>query len=136
MLKVAMLFDYPLPELASQLGIAPGFHPGSIPQRTLVGGLIESGQVRIDMVTTTKLLPGTRTVDMGERLRLHILGVPRFSGMPVGFVPRIRLLHKYLEQLEPDIVHGQGTEREFGIAAGDLPLAQCAHRARNSPGGS
>jgi len=117
MLKVAMLFDYPLPELASQLGIAPGFHPGSIPQRTLVGGLIESGQVRIDMVTTTKLLPGTRTVDMGERLRLHILGVPRFSGMPVGFVPRIRLLHKYLEQLEPDIVHGQGTEREFGIAA-------------------
>jgi len=117
MIRVAMLFDYPVSELASQLGIAPGFHPGSVPQRTLVGGLIESGQVQIDMVTTTKLLPGTHTIDMGERLRLHILGVPRLSGMPVGFVPRIRLLHRYLEQLEPDIVHGQGTEREFGIAA-------------------
>lgn len=116
-LKVAMLFDYPVPDLASQLGIATAWHPGSFLVRNVVGGLIESGQVRIDMVTTTKLLPGTRTIDMGERLRLHILGVPKFSGMPVGFVPRIRLLHRYLEQLEPDIVHGQGTEREFGIAA-------------------
>ena len=117
MIRVAMLLDYPVPELASQLGIAQGFHPGSVPQRTLIGGLMESRQVTLDLVTTTKLLAGARTIDMGERLRLHILGVPKFSGMPVGFVPRIRLLHQYLEQLEPDIVHGQGTEREFGIAA-------------------
>lgn len=117
MIQVAALFDYPLPHLAPQLGIAHAWHPGSIPMRNLIDALIESRRVYIDIVTTTKLLRGTRTVDLGERLRLHVLGVPKFSGMPVGFVPRIRLLHRYLERLQPDIVHGQGTEREFGMAA-------------------
>jgi glycosyltransferase involved in cell wall biosynthesis len=117
MLKVAMLFDYPLARLAEQLGVAPGWHPGSIPMMNLIDALAESGEVRIDIVTTTKLLAGFRTLDLGERVRLHILGVPRFSGMPVGFLPRIRMLHRYIEELKPDIVHGQGTEREFGISA-------------------
>jgi glycosyltransferase involved in cell wall biosynthesis len=37
--------------------------------------------------------------------------------MPIGFLPRIPLIHQYLEQLKPDLVHGQGTEREFGVTA-------------------
>ena len=113
-----MLFDYPLPELASELGVSLGWHHGSFPMRNLIRGLIAASKdVHIDMVTTTKMLPGTHVLDMGERLRLHILGVPKFSGMPVAFIPRIRFLHRYLERLEPDIVHGQGTEREWGICA-------------------
>ena len=117
MLRVAMLLDYPLPLLAGQLGIAAGWHPGSVPMLNLIEVLAQTGEVTLDIVTTTKLLAGTRSIALSGRVRLHILGVPRFSGMPVGFLPRIRMLHQYLEKLDPDIVHGQGTECEFGIAA-------------------
>jgi glycosyltransferase involved in cell wall biosynthesis len=117
MLKAAILFHYPLNELAEELGFNCGFYPGCKPMMNLVNGLLESEQVQVDVITTTKLISDTRVVRAGPRLNVHIIGVPHFSGMVAGFIPRTRLIHRYLEQMKPDIVHGQGTEREWGISA-------------------
>lgn len=122
MLKAAMLFDYPLNDLGEKLGISNGFYPGCTPMMNLIEGLLRLERVQVDVVTTTKLISNTRIVSVRPRLNVHVIGVPKFSGMVAGFLPRVRLIRRHLEGVKPDIVHGQGTEREWGISAVTSPF--------------
>lgn len=47
----------------------------------------------------------------------HPLLVPKIGWMTTGYQGCIRAIRKKLQQLQPDIVHGQGTERECAISA-------------------
>ncbi len=113
MLKVAMLFDYPF---ADRLGIDAAWHNEAYPMVNLIEGLQRNHEVDIDVVNTTRML-GDRTVHrISDRLRVHFLRVSRLSGMQFGYVPRVPLIHRYLEELQPDLVHGRGTEGQWGLA--------------------
>jgi glycosyltransferase involved in cell wall biosynthesis len=47
----------------------------------------------------------------------HGLVVPKLGWMRSGFLGCIRAVRRKLYEIQPDIVHGQGTERECGMAA-------------------
>lgn len=112
MLKVAMLFDYPF---AGRLGIDAAWHNEAYPMLNLIDGLQRNHDVEIDVVNTTRML-GDRTVHrISDRLRVHFLRVSRMSGMQFGYLPRAPVIHRYLEELQPDLVHGRGTEGQWGL---------------------
>lgn len=47
----------------------------------------------------------------------HGLAVPRIGWLRTGYQGCIRAVRKKLREIQPDIVHGQGTERDCGICA-------------------
>lgn len=61
------------------------------------------------------------TIDQGPFGVLHRLPCPRFSGSTGFFLWRRRLLLQELARIQPDIVHGQGTEREYAFTAVTSP---------------
>jgi glycosyltransferase involved in cell wall biosynthesis len=61
------------------------------------------------------------TVDEGPFGTLHRIPRPRASGSATFFFWRRHLLHQELARIQPDIVHGQGTEQEYGFSAVTSP---------------
>ena len=57
------------------------------------------------------------TVDEGPFGTLHRIPRPRGSGSATFYLWRRHLLWKELARIQPDIVHGQGTEQEYSFTA-------------------
>ena len=62
------------------------------------------------------------TVDEGPFGTLHRIPQPRASGSATFFVWRRHLILKELARIQPDIVHGQGTEAEYALTAVTSPF--------------
>ena len=54
---------------------------------------------------------------LGPNIWFHGLVVPQIGWMRTGYQGCVRAVRKKLKQLQPDIVHGQGTERDCAISA-------------------
>ena len=54
---------------------------------------------------------------LAPNIYYHSLLVPKFGWMKSGFLGCIRATRKKLREIQPDIVHGQGTERDCAICA-------------------
>jgi glycosyltransferase involved in cell wall biosynthesis len=50
-------------------------------------------------------------------IRYHSLHVPKIGWMRTGYQGCIRAVRKKLREIQPDLVHGQGTERDCAISA-------------------
>jgi glycosyltransferase involved in cell wall biosynthesis len=55
--------------------------------------------------------------NLAENISFHSLHVPRFGWLRTGYQGCIRVARQKLRVLRPDIVHGQGTERDCAISA-------------------
>jgi glycosyltransferase involved in cell wall biosynthesis len=73
--------------------------------------------IRISIISVYKGLKSDTSIQTHKNCMLYALAAPRCSGMPVAFIPRVWMIRRLLQRLAPDIVHGQGTERENGISA-------------------
>jgi glycosyltransferase involved in cell wall biosynthesis len=62
-----------------------------------------------------------RPVPVPEQLtgniRYHTLHVPKAGWLRTGYQGCIRAVRKKLQEIQPDIVHGQGTERDCAVSA-------------------
>jgi glycosyltransferase involved in cell wall biosynthesis len=54
---------------------------------------------------------------LSENVFFHSLLVPKTGWMRTGYQGCIRAVRKKLKEIQPDIVHGQGTERDCAISA-------------------
>jgi glycosyltransferase involved in cell wall biosynthesis len=118
-----MLADYPVPERIEQsvgLSASTGFI--ATPVVNLVEALGRRGDVSVEIVRATKGIDSASSHGLSEHVRLHLLPVPRVSGMPVAFVPRLLAMRRYVRGLECDIAHGQGTEAGYAWMATWLGL--------------
>jgi len=61
--------------------------------------------------------PMTARKKLAENIWFHGLVVPRIGWLRTGYQGCIRAVRKKLKELRPDIVHGQGTERDCSISA-------------------
>jgi glycosyltransferase involved in cell wall biosynthesis len=52
-----------------------------------------------------------------EKIWFHALHVPKLGWMRTGFQGCIRAVRRKLSEIQPDIVHGQGTERDCALSA-------------------
>ena len=54
---------------------------------------------------------------LADNLWYHALQVPKIGWLRTGYLGCIRAVRKKLREIQPDIVHGSGTERECAISA-------------------
>jgi len=54
---------------------------------------------------------------LAENIWFHSLHVPKFGWLRTGYAGCILAVRKKLREIQPDIVHGQGTERDCAISA-------------------
>ena len=54
---------------------------------------------------------------LAENIWFHSLHVPKIGWLRTGYSGCILAVRKKLKEIQPDIVHGQGTERDCGISA-------------------
>lgn len=82
----------------------------------LLQGLSESPDLEVHVVSCTQR-PMSSPEKLFANTWFHSLHVPKIGWLRTGYQGCIRAIRKKLRELRPDIVHGQGTERECAISA-------------------
>lgn len=91
------------------------------PGLNLLRGLREIGQRDVHILVSTSEVD-TAKVEEGPLGIVHRVPCPPGSGSPTLFLWRRHLLLKELARIQPDIVHGQGTEAECALTAVTSPF--------------
>ncbi len=128
-MKIAMLCDYPIGDNFQPLGLAPRPEVIATPVVNLIQGLCREPEQQVHVITFKPGLAGDQLVRPQENLTIHYLRAPRFSGVATLYLTRIVRVRRLLRRLAPDVVHGQGTEKEMGLAAvtSGLPAVITVH---------
>jgi glycosyltransferase involved in cell wall biosynthesis len=92
-------------------------HPrfGTAPQ-ALLEGLALLPELEVHVISCTQRdmsSPGK----LSENIWFHSLHVPKWGWLRTGYQGCIRAVRKKLKEIQPDIVHGQGTERDCAMSA-------------------
>src|SRR5580658_8619357 len=92
---------------------APWF--GKAPE-ALVQGFNGMPGAEIHILSCTQR-PVSSPVKLADNIWFHSLHVPKIGWMRTFYQGCIRATRRKLKELKPDIVHGQGTERDCAISA-------------------
>jgi glycosyltransferase involved in cell wall biosynthesis len=94
---------------------APAPYFGPAPDAVL-RAFKQTPDLEVHVVSCTRK-PVVAPEKLADNIYFHSLYVPKFGWMRTGFQGCIRAMRKKLQQLQPDIVHGQGTEADNGLGA-------------------
>jgi len=82
----------------------------------VVQGLASQQSLEVHVVSCTQR-PMQSPEKLAGNIWFHLLHVPKFGWLRTGYQGCIRAIRRKLRELRPDIVHGQGTERECALSA-------------------
>jgi glycosyltransferase involved in cell wall biosynthesis len=114
---------------------------GTAPEALLQGFAEMGREVEIHVVSCTHY-PMKSPERLAENIFFHSLHVPRIGWLRTGYQGCIRAIRRKLREIQPDIVHGQGSERYQNLSAvlsgfpnvltlhGNMRLVAQVHRAR------
>jgi glycosyltransferase involved in cell wall biosynthesis len=88
---------------------------GTAPE-ALLQGLAASPGLEIHVVSCTQI-PMKSPAKLAENIWFHSLHVPKIGWLRTGYQGCIRATRKKVREIKPDIVHGQGTERDHSLCA-------------------
>jgi len=88
---------------------------GTAPE-ALLQGLALVPEIEVHVVSCTKQ-PMRSPEKLAENIFFHSLVVPRLGWLRTGYQGCIRAVRRKLREIRPEIVHGQGTERDCAISA-------------------
>lgn len=89
---------------------------GTAPEALLQGFAQWPREVEVHVVTCTRR-PVRAPEKLADNVFFHSLLVPKIGWMRTLFQGCIRAIRKKVREIQPDIVHGQGSETEAAIAA-------------------
>ncbi|MDR3457172.1 MAG: glycosyltransferase family 4 protein [Verrucomicrobiae bacterium] len=89
----------------------PGYAPAALLQ-----GFALVPEAEIHMVSCLRQ-PVNSPKKIAPNIYYHSLLVPKIGWLRTGYLGCVRATRKKLREIRPDIVHGQGTERDCGISA-------------------
>ena len=112
-LKVAILTSDKRDHDRDYANPAPGF--GAAPA-ALLQGFAQLPEVEVHVVSCTQQ-PMRAPGKIAPNIFYHSLHVPKIGWMRTLYQGCIRATRKKLREIRPDIVHGQGTERDCAISA-------------------
>ena len=92
----------------------PGFGPA--PDALLQGLAQLPGEVEVHVVSCLQK-PAAFPEKIAENIWFHGAHVPHLGWLRTGYLGCIRASRKIIQKIKPDIVHGQGTERDCAISA-------------------
>jgi glycosyltransferase involved in cell wall biosynthesis len=82
----------------------------------ILSGLSERPELEVHVISCTQK-PMRAPAKLSENTWFYLLHVPKIGWLRTGYQGCVRAVHRKLRELQPDIVHGQGTERECAISA-------------------
>jgi len=88
---------------------------GTAPE-ALLQGFKELPAVEVHVVSCTQR-PMKSPAKLAENIFFHSLHVPKIGWMRTGYQGCIRATRRKVREIRPDLVHGQGTERDCSISA-------------------
>jgi len=88
---------------------------GTAPE-ALLQGLAQLPDVEVHVVSLLRQ-PVRSPEKLADNIWFHSLHVPKTGWLRTGYQGCIRAVRKKLKEIQPDIVHGQGTERDCAISA-------------------
>ena len=88
---------------------------GTAPEALLEGFSMLPG-VEVHVISCTQQLMASPD-KLAENIWFHSLHVPKIGWLRSGYQGCIRAVREKLREINPDIVHGQGTERDCAISA-------------------
>lgn len=89
---------------------------GTAPE-ALLQGFSLLPEVTVHVIGCTQRPMASSPEKLADNIWFHSLLVPKLGWMRTGFQGCIRAVRRKVRELKPDIVHGQGTERECSISA-------------------
>ena len=93
----------------------PAFGPA--PEALMSGFKALGNQVEVHVVSCLQQMPKQSPVKLADNIFYHPLHVPRIGWLRTGYQGCIRATRRKIWELQPDIVHGQGTERDCAMCA-------------------
>lgn len=90
---------------------------GTAPEALLEGFKTMPNEIEIHVISCLQKAPISSSEKLADNIYYHALHVPNIGWMKTGYLGCIRAVRGKLRELKPDIVHGQGTERECAICA-------------------
>ena len=117
---------------------APWF--GMAPE-SLLQGMEQLAELEVHVISCTQK-PMPSPEKLAPNIWFHSLLVPKIGWLRTGYQGCIRTVRRKLQELQPDLVHGQGTERDCALSAvysgfpnlltihGNMRLIAQVHRAR------
>ncbi len=88
---------------------------GSAPS-TLLAGLKQMPGVEVHIISCVRR-PVREPGKLAENIFYHALQVPRWGFLRTAYLPCVFKIRNKLRELRPDMVHGQGTEAYYALAA-------------------
>ena len=88
---------------------------GQAPE-ALFQGVPKFSQIEMHVISCWKK-PMSAPAKLAENIWFHGLVVPRIGWVRTAFQGCVRAARKKIQELKPDLVHGQGTERDCAISA-------------------
>jgi len=92
---------------------APRFCAG---HRSLLEGFARTEGIEVHVVSCTQQ-PMHSPPKLADNIWFHSPHVPKIGWLRTGYQGCIRAVRRKARELQPDLVHGHGTERECGISA-------------------
>ncbi len=86
------------------------------PQAALLQGFAEMPEIKVHVISCLQQ-PVSAPKRFADNISLHSLHVPKVGWMRTGYQGCIRAVRRALKEIQPDIVHGQGTERDCALSA-------------------
>ncbi|MGI8959780.1 MAG: glycosyltransferase family 4 protein [Bryobacteraceae bacterium] len=88
---------------------------GTAPE-ALLQGFAKLRDVEVHVISCTQRRMSSPE-KLADNIWFHSLHVPKIGWLRTGYQGCVRTVRSKLRQLQPDVVHGQGTERECALAA-------------------
>lgn len=85
-------------------------------QTALIQGLAELKDVEVHLVSCIQE-PAQAEHQLAENIRSYSLYVPKIGWMRTLYQGCVRSVRRKLREIQPDVVHGQGTERDCALSA-------------------
>lgn len=82
----------------------------------LLQGFAEQNKIEIHVISCTQR-PMRAPGKIADNIWFHLLEVPKIGWLRTGYQGCIRAIRKKLQEIQPRLVHGQGTERECALSA-------------------
>jgi glycosyltransferase involved in cell wall biosynthesis len=90
---------------------------GTAPEALLEGFKTMPKEVEVHVISCLQKVPISSPEKLADNIYYHALHVPNIGWMKTGYLGCSRAVRRRLRQIQPDIVHGQGTERDCAISA-------------------
>lgn len=90
---------------------------GTAPQALLEGFALLPDEVEVHVISCLQKKPASSPTKLAENIYYHGLHVPNIGWMKTGYLGCIRAVRHKLKEIQPNVVHGQGTERDCAMCA-------------------